>query len=81
MVVFLVEKGVDLECILGYFQFNRDVDDEEVRKIYIYLFDVVKQCFCLFVLKVCFFFFWQVWIKEKEFMLLLINYGNNLFEV
>lgn len=31
MVVLLFEKGVELECIFGFFQFNRDVDDEEVR--------------------------------------------------
>ena len=43
MAAPLAEKGVDLERTLGYFQFNRDVDDEEVRKIHIYLLDAVKQ--------------------------------------
>lgn len=36
MVVLLFEKGVELECIFGYFQFNRDVDDEEVKRFYIF---------------------------------------------
>ena len=31
MAAPLAEKGVDLERTLGYFQFNRDCDDEEVR--------------------------------------------------
>ena len=31
MAAPLSEKGVELERTLGYFQFNRDVDDEEVR--------------------------------------------------
>ena len=35
MAAPLSEQGVELERTLGYFQFNRDVDDEEVRKIHI----------------------------------------------
>jgi len=31
MAAPLAEKGVELERTLGYFQFNRDCDDEEVR--------------------------------------------------
>ena len=31
MAAPLSEKGVELERTLGFFQFNRDVDDEEVR--------------------------------------------------
>ena len=31
MAAPLSEKGVELERTLGYFQFNRDCDDEEVR--------------------------------------------------
>ena len=33
MAAPLAEKGVDLERTLGYFQFNRDCDDEEVRML------------------------------------------------
>ena len=32
MAAPLSEKGVELERTLGYFQFNRDVDDEEVKR-------------------------------------------------
>lgn len=31
MAAPLADKGSELERTLGYFQFNRDVDDEEVR--------------------------------------------------
>lgn len=31
MAAPLAEKGVELERTLGYFQFNRDCNDEEVR--------------------------------------------------
>ena len=34
MAAPLSEKGVELERTLGYFQFNRDVDDEEVKRIH-----------------------------------------------
>ena len=34
MAAPLSEKGVELERTLGYFQFNRDVDDEEVKRFY-----------------------------------------------
>ena len=33
MAAPLAEKGVELERTLGYFQFNRDCDDEEVRML------------------------------------------------
>lgn len=35
MAAPLSEKGVELERTLGYFQFNRDVDDEEVGTIHV----------------------------------------------
>ena len=34
MAAPLSEKGVELERTLGYFQFNRDVDDEEVKRFH-----------------------------------------------
>ena len=34
MAAPLSEKGVELERTLGYFQFNRDVDDEEVNRFH-----------------------------------------------
>lgn len=45
MVVLLFEKGVELECMLGFFQFNRDVDDEEVRMFRFGLYEIqVQEC-------------------------------------
>ena len=37
MAAPLSEKGVDIERSLNYFQFNRDVDDEEVGIIHMLL--------------------------------------------
>ena len=34
MAAPLSEKGVELERTLGFFQFNRDVADEEVRRTF-----------------------------------------------
>ena len=34
MAAPLQEKGVELERTLGFFQFNRDCDDEEVRNFH-----------------------------------------------
>jgi len=52
MAAPLQEKGVELERTLGYFQFNRDVDDEEVKTSHIVLHDV----------------FWSksTWLKRKS---------------
>lgn len=36
MAAPLSEQGIELERTLGYFQFNRDVDDEEVRKVHLF---------------------------------------------
>ena len=40
MAAPLSEKGVELERTLGFFQFNRDVDDEEVRTFSLGLYEI-----------------------------------------
>lgn len=40
MAAPLSEKGVELERTLGFFQFNRDVDDEEVRTFRLCLYEI-----------------------------------------
>lgn len=40
MAAPLSEKGVELERTLGFFQFNRDVDDEEVRTFKLCLYEI-----------------------------------------
>jgi len=45
MAAPLSEKGVELERTLGFFQFNRDVDDEEVRTLRLGLYEMLtKEC-------------------------------------
>lgn len=45
MAAPLSEKGVELERTLGFFQFNRDVDDEEVRTLKLGLYEILtKEC-------------------------------------
>lgn len=88
MAAPLSEKGVELERTLGFFQFNRDVDDEEVSTLRLCFYEIklgvwhVKtrklKIWCqLAVFSVTF----KAWIKEKEPLLQSTNYGNNLFEV
>lgn len=43
MAAPLSEKGVELERTLGFFQFNRDVDDEEVRTLRLGLYEMLTK--------------------------------------
>ena len=40
MAAPLSEKGVELERTLGFFQFNRDVDDEEVSTLRLCFYEI-----------------------------------------
>ena len=41
MAAPLSEKGVELERTLGFFQFNRDVDDEEVSMLRLCFYEIL----------------------------------------